>query len=418
MLTQDPNRNVDGGGRCEPIFVVASARSGSTLVRFLLDRHPNIACPPETNVAEACAKLRHVATALELESSKVRRERAGLPEARTVIDALLQPYLRSRGKRRWCDKSPGSVQYLRLLAEVWPEAQFVCLYRHCMDVVHSGLSASPWGLHAYGFGPYGAANPGNSVAALISYWIDCATATLRFEEAHPDRCVRLYYEELVTSPESRLREVFAFLHEEPTATIAERALEKGADYGSSDYKIWATDEIHTSSIGLGRALPLWMIPPPLLAAANDVLKRLGYVSIDVALSCTDSLDPLLKAHTPVRESSTDGSAATRSRDGHWLRLVALEGPLVFASALIELPSLELPVWASGCDASEPVSVIGQKAVFRRVGEGDLNVGEAFRSGELRVVCPRQGAEYWEPREIARELVRILREGPAWERPQS
>ena len=404
---------MESAGRNAPIFVAASARSGSTLVRFLLDSHPHIACPPETNVAEACMALCNVARALDAESGQVGQEKAGFSEARTAIESLLQPYLRSRGKRRWCDKSPGSIRYLPLLAEVWPEAQFVCLYRHCMDMVCSGLRASPWGLHAYGFGPYGAAHPGNSLAALISYWIDSTAAALRFEEEHPDRCIRLYYEEVVTSPTSRLQEVFGFLQEEPADPITENALQKATDDGASDYKIWATDEIHTGSIGLGRTLPIGMIPPPLLAAANEVLWRLGYVSMDFALSCTGSLDPLLKAQATQVLDSSAGAAAPVRRSSPWLRLVALDGPRVIASALVEFPLLKLPRWANGHEPSDPVTVMGQRLVFKRVEKGELNVGEALRSGELRVIGPGQRAVLWEPREISRELVRVLREGPPW-----
>ena len=41
----------------DPVFVLCNARSGSTLLRFLLDAHPEIACPPETNMPSLCAQL-------------------------------------------------------------------------------------------------------------------------------------------------------------------------------------------------------------------------------------------------------------------------------------------------------------------------------------------------------------------------
>ena len=50
-----------GGGRAgaspEPVFVLCAARSGSTLLRFVLDAHPDLACPPETNVPALCGQL-------------------------------------------------------------------------------------------------------------------------------------------------------------------------------------------------------------------------------------------------------------------------------------------------------------------------------------------------------------------------
>jgi hypothetical protein len=36
----------------DPVFVLCNGRSGSTLLRFLLDAHPDLACPPETNLPD------------------------------------------------------------------------------------------------------------------------------------------------------------------------------------------------------------------------------------------------------------------------------------------------------------------------------------------------------------------------------
>src|SRR6202035_2611623 len=47
-------RNGWPGGAAErcgaPVFVLCMGRSGSTLLRFLLDAHPELACPPETSL--------------------------------------------------------------------------------------------------------------------------------------------------------------------------------------------------------------------------------------------------------------------------------------------------------------------------------------------------------------------------------
>src|SRR5262249_47350516 len=40
-----------------PVFILTTSRSGSTLLRFLLDSHPDFACPPETGISVACAQL-------------------------------------------------------------------------------------------------------------------------------------------------------------------------------------------------------------------------------------------------------------------------------------------------------------------------------------------------------------------------
>ncbi|MCA9663328.1 MAG: sulfotransferase, partial [Myxococcales bacterium] len=40
--------NAGSAGRSPGIIVLGAPRSGTTLLRRLLDAHPNIACPPET----------------------------------------------------------------------------------------------------------------------------------------------------------------------------------------------------------------------------------------------------------------------------------------------------------------------------------------------------------------------------------
>lgn len=47
-------------GPAEPgssVFVPCMGRSGSTLLRFVLDSHPELACPPETSLPALCSQL-------------------------------------------------------------------------------------------------------------------------------------------------------------------------------------------------------------------------------------------------------------------------------------------------------------------------------------------------------------------------
>ena len=43
-----PNTQAHGAQHPQsPVFILTTSRSGSTLVRFILDSHPDLACPPE-----------------------------------------------------------------------------------------------------------------------------------------------------------------------------------------------------------------------------------------------------------------------------------------------------------------------------------------------------------------------------------
>ena len=132
---------------------------------------------------------------------------------RDAVDQAFSRYLGKRGKRRWCDKSLDSYMVADLMIQLYPEAKFICLYRHCMDVIASGVEACPWGVTRYGFDPFVAQNPGNSVAAIGSYWLAAASTIMAFEREHPGACHRVRYEDLVTAPEETAAGIFSFLGE-------------------------------------------------------------------------------------------------------------------------------------------------------------------------------------------------------------
>jgi len=112
----------------------------------------------------------------------------GLKTIREVLDNAYGRYLEQRGKRRWCDKSLDTYQCADLIAKVYPEARFICLVRHPMDVIFSGARNCPWGVSRYGFDPFVAQYPGNTVAAIGAYWISCNQAILEFHGKNPERC--------------------------------------------------------------------------------------------------------------------------------------------------------------------------------------------------------------------------------------
>lgn len=271
-----------------PVFVLCSGRSGSTLLRFLLDAHPELGCPPENSLPALCAQLARVwspAMGVPVTQNGGHPVPA-VPETaiagvRRCMDLIIDAYLARAGKHRYCDKNLGTAQHAELLLRVYPEAKFLCLYRHPMDVIASGVEACPWGLHSHGFEPYIAANPGNSVHALARYWADYAGAILAIEDKFPARCHRVRYEDLVADPETVAAAAFDFLGVPAVPGISQRCFslerERG---GASDYKIWSTERVTADSVGRGWQVPANLIQAPVKATINDLAGRLGYIPVD------------------------------------------------------------------------------------------------------------------------------------------
>lgn len=412
------------GTACDsPVFVLTSSRSGSTLLRFILDSHPDLACPPETVVASACAALLRSWAILEEAGSESRPPadatqvpEAGIAVVQAAMDHLFGGYLRRRGKRRWCDKSLDSFMYADLLAQAYPRAKFICLYRHAMDVIASGVEACPWGVHRFGFDSYVAQYPGNSVAAIGAYWMNCAQSVLRFEEAHASSCHRVRYEDLVTAPEETVAAMFDFLEVPQAPGITTECFKVPHEAnGPGDEKIWFTDRVKSSGIGRGVQVPADALPEPMLADINGALARLGYRQVGPGWNeATGQFDPRETVPVPVPEpvpaaatsaavpsapptGDSELAAALRALDERLsLRTAELEvftgrWPGLRADTLALVVDGDQPAerrWSLG-DPGDPVAtLIAAPGTWRSLLSGETNVVSELTSGRLRCVNKR------------------------------
>ena len=285
-----------GGAYNDPVFVLCCGRSGSTLLRFLLDAHPDLACPPETNMAAMCAHLASVWSllagapiAVEAHDEPPIIPGPAIAGIRRTLDMMVGPYLAGRGKKRYCDKSLGAAEHADLLLRLFPGAKFICLYRHPMDVIASGIEACPWGLKGFGFDRYAAESPGNAVLALARLWADHAAAIHAVEERFPGRCHRVRYEDLVADPEAAAEAIFGFLGAGSQPGISSRCFTPERERaGRADYKIWHTSRITADSVGRGWSVPANLIEPAVAARVNELAAKLGYIRVDDTWGVADT----------------------------------------------------------------------------------------------------------------------------------
>jgi hypothetical protein len=280
--------NTHDDGQTSPVFVLCAGRSGSTLLRFLLDAHPELACPPETELPAMCGQVATVWSIFERPTDDQPAGAGGTPEPviaglRQQVDLMVGPYLARRGKRRFCDKSLGSARHADLLARMYPDARFICLYRHPMDLIASGLEACPWGLNSYGFEHYAGGSPQNMVAALARYWVDHTTSILAAQDNHLEQSLQVRYEDLVADPAAVAERIFAFIGAVPAPGITGQAFSHDRErFGRSDFKIWNTSRITPDSVGRGWKVPASLMSASLLETVNGLAGRLGYRPVDRA----------------------------------------------------------------------------------------------------------------------------------------
>ena len=204
----------DRGG---PIFVVGSMRSGSTMLRLILDSHPRIAVPPETGFMGAVSATKRIP---EWQLGEGWYERLGWTEdeldqrLRRFYDEMFRRYAAEQGKPRWGEKTPFHTSHMEQMGRIFPDAVFVGIVRH-PGAVASSLRRR---FH-YGF------------AEAVAYWSDTNRDLLRSGIALGDRFALCRYEDLVQDSEPVLRRLLDFLGEPWAVEVTEHhrvQREKGA----------------------------------------------------------------------------------------------------------------------------------------------------------------------------------------------
>jgi hypothetical protein len=144
------------------VFIVGCPRSGTTLLRRLVDTHPHIAIIHQSRfipnfferrrglTPEGLVTTKLVDRLLEargvknLETSREMLEslvEAGEPLSySTFITGVFDLYGKGQGKRLVGDKTPAYVRRIPTLHALWPEARFVHLIRDGRDVCMSAIN--------------------------------------------------------------------------------------------------------------------------------------------------------------------------------------------------------------------------------------------------------------------------------------
>lgn len=203
-----------------PVFVVGSGRSGTTMLRLMLDSHPLLAIPGEsTFIRYMWLNRRDYWNGRTFQAERLLRDiladpnfrRWGVAEASVldvmrgyerpdfadVIAAPFEAYARLQGKPRWGDKTPNYVLSIPALARLFPQARFVHVIRDGRDVALSYLAIPAFG---------------SDIRAAAWLWRDRVGAGLRWgRRLGRGRYTEVRYEGLVDDPERELRRLCSFL---------------------------------------------------------------------------------------------------------------------------------------------------------------------------------------------------------------
>ncbi len=203
-----------------PFFLMGCSRSGTTMLRLILNRHPDLAIPSESHFLIPLVETysaQSVLTPVQVEAvcqSSVGHSRFAAwqtspeelatalgsihePTLAALIDATFRLEIAATGKSRWGDKTPEYCSHLGRLHEFFPEASFIHIVRDGRDVSNS-LRDRTW----YGWTELQRARHWNRTVG------EAESAGRRIGSA---QYLRVSYEDLVLSPESTVKSVCDFL---------------------------------------------------------------------------------------------------------------------------------------------------------------------------------------------------------------
>lgn len=216
-----------------PVFIISSIRSGSTLLRMMLDTHSRLRAPHELHISRL--EVGYGSSVSEYAMQNLGLERGDLEHL--LWDRVLHRELTRSGKEFIVEKTPGNVFCHERIRDSWPDARFVFLLRHPESIARSWHESDPVKR------PYEKAveDTRRHVEA-----VDKARATV------DDGCT-VRYEDITADPEKEMRRLCDFLDlaYEPEMIEYGRKGDTELRRGLGDWR----DNIRTGTVQPGRTLP-------------------------------------------------------------------------------------------------------------------------------------------------------------------
>ncbi|NQZ09750.1 MAG: sulfotransferase [Algicola sp.] len=205
-----------------PFFLLGAARSGTTMLRLMLNRHSRLAIPFESHflrlvfeklpterpftstevnqMVDLIVTERNFST-WHLNPDEVRHTLLGLAPAplNILVDALFHMEIAASKKPRWGDKTPVYYHCWQKLMALFPGSKLVHIIRDGRDVVRS-LQQVGW--------------HGPTADDRARYWLQrVEMAQEATRQLGPERNLIIQYEDLVLQTQATLKRLCDFLQE-------------------------------------------------------------------------------------------------------------------------------------------------------------------------------------------------------------
>jgi protein-tyrosine sulfotransferase len=281
-----------------PIIIGGCARSGTTLLRVMLDSHSRICCGPEANVFHRPVTrklLPGLAERYDLDPGFVDDLHRSAGSQAEFVDRFFAEYCRSTGKPRWAEKTPKNVNAIDYVFEHLPRARFVHVIRDGRDAVCS-LRTHP--RQKVVDGVIHKLDNRRRIDKCAARWTKAVGRGLHFRG--DPRYTEVRYEDLVRRPEQTLRTLFASLGEpwDDAVLRFEQVVSPSRDPLKFPANPQAVAPIYSTAIGRWRNDLTQAEAETVMEIAGPLLIELGYAHDDTWL------------HTPRTSAGSRQAAST------------------------------------------------------------------------------------------------------------
>lgn len=197
-------------------FILGSVRSGTTLLRDLLSRHPDLICPQETHFfrwgepfqatdydyvnrkSETLIQHRKMDGVSEEDFLNILSDSKDRKEFMNRYMKLFRNVQKNQHARAF-DKTPQNVYGLPLIKAYFPDAQIIHIVRNPLNVVASlkqGRDLLP-----------------QTLIAAINFWKEAVLIINTMKPLLGDNLYQLKYEDLTSNPETEITGLLSFLNE-------------------------------------------------------------------------------------------------------------------------------------------------------------------------------------------------------------
>ena len=185
------------------IFVGGVPRSGTTLMRVLLDAHPDIRCGEETRIIPRILFMLSNIRKSDLEVKRLRE--AGISDSllNSAVKPMIETIITGHGlpSKYLCNKDPLSLRSLDILDNMFPAAKFILMVRDGRATANSIMSRSVTI----------AGVDNQDMYNVMDFWNRTLTQMLNQCKERPGKCIVVYYERLILNPKRELQRILSFL---------------------------------------------------------------------------------------------------------------------------------------------------------------------------------------------------------------